>query len=74
MTKGVEGFKRHAIRIINNEKRDMIQLTDEEIEYHNQQTICHIWRKPFDTNFKNYIKVAGHYDYTGATYNICNLR
>ena len=31
----------------------MIHLTDEEIEYHNQQTICQISIKPFDNTLKN---------------------
>ena len=56
----------------------MIPLTTEEKKYHNEQEICYICKKEFDTNDKKYYKVRDHCHYTGnyrgAAHNICNLR
>ena len=73
-----------AIKIINYEKKKMIPLTDEEIEFYEKQKVCHIWKKEFSTDkndeniFKKYHKGRDHCHYTGkfigAAHNICNLR
>ena len=77
-----EDLKKHALEIINF--KDMIPLTDKEIESHEKQKVCHICKKEFcyDKNEKNefkiYKKVRDHCHYTGryrnAAHNICNLR
>ena len=68
----------HATKIINYEKKKMIPLTTEEKIYHNEQEICYIFKKEFDTNDKKHYKVRNHCHYTGkyrgAAHNICNLR
>ena len=35
-------FKEHATKIINFKEKDMIVLTDEEIEFYEKQNVCHI--------------------------------
>ena len=70
----------HVTKIINYEKKEMIPLTKEEKDWHNQQKVCHICKKRFSTddNNKKYQKVRDHCHYTGkyrgAVHDICNLR
>ena len=62
----------------------MIQLTDEETKFYEEQKVCYICEKEFCTDkndeneFKLKHKVRDHCHYTGkfrgATHNICNLR
>ena len=59
----------------------MISLTEKEEKNYNEQKVCYICKKEFNTddNDKNYHKVRDHcYYYTekyrGAAHNICNLR
>ena len=87
MKKFCKGLKEHATRIINYEKKKIIPLTKEEKINYNDQKVCYICKKEFDTNDttkssslerkKNY-KVRDHSHYTGkyrgAAHNICNLR
>ena len=43
----------HVTKIINYEKKEMIPLTKEEKDWHNQQKVCHICKKNFSTNDNN---------------------
>ena len=49
-------LKEHAMKIINYEKKEMIQLTVEENRSYDEQEVCHICKKKFCTNKydKNY--------------------
>ena len=76
-------LKEHAMKIINYDKNEMIQLTYEENKYYEIQTVCYICKKEFsddddDDDDKNYQKVRDNCHYTGkyrgAAHNICNLR
>ena len=79
-----EDLKDQAMKIINYEKKEMIPLTNEEIESYENQEICHICEKEFCTDkdnkkeFKLKRKVRDHCHYTGkyrgAAHSICNLR
>ena len=56
----------------------MIPLTTEEKLHYNEQKICYICKKEFDTNDKKHYKVRDHCHFTGkyrgAAHKICNLR
>ena len=77
-------LKDQATKIINYEKKEMIPLTDEEKETHENQKICYICEQEFcmDENnkkeFKLKQKVKDHCHYTwkcrGTAHSICNLR
>ena len=73
-------LREHATKIINYEKNEMIPLTKKEEKNHNNQKVCYICRKEFNTDDsdKKYHKVKEHCRYTGkyrgAAHNICNLR
>ena len=79
-----EDLKDQAMKIINYEKKEMIPLTDEEKETHENQKIRYICEQEFcmDENnkkeFKLNQKVRDHCHYTGRyrgpTHSICNLR
>ena len=56
MKKFSKDLRGHATKIINYEKKKMIPLTTEEKIYHNEQEICYIFKKEFDTSDKNIIK------------------
>ena len=57
MKKFCKDLREHATRIINYEKKKMIPLTTEEKIYHNEQEICYICKKEFDTSDKKNYKV-----------------
>ena len=71
-------LKEHATRIINYEKKKIIPLTKEEKINYNDQQICYICKKEFDTIGRKHHKVRDHChymgNYRGAAHNICNLR
>ena len=80
-------LKEHAMRIINYEKKKVIPLTKEEKINYNDQKICDICKKEFDSidttksgsleHKKSYkLRDNCHYTgkYRGAAHNICNLR
>ena len=73
-------LREHATKIINYEKKEIIMLTKKEEKKHNNQKVCHICRKEFNTDDsdKKYHKVTDHCHYTGkyrgAAHDICNLR
>ena len=64
-------LKDQAMKIINDEKIEMIPLTDEEKESYENQEICHICKKEFCTDennkkeFKKMHKVRDYCHYTG---------
>ena len=78
MKKFCKDLREHATKTINYEKKDMIPLTKKEKENHNNQKICCICKKEFDTNDKKNYKVRDHCHYTGkyrgAAHNMYNLR
>ena len=87
MKKFCKDLKEHATRIINYEKKKIIPLTKEEKVNYNDQKVCYICKKEFDTidmaglsslERKKNCKVRAHCHYTGkysgAAHNICNLR
>ena len=78
MKKFCKDLKEHATRIINHEKKKIIPLTKEEKINYNDQKVCFICKKEFDTIDKKHHKVRDHCHYTGkyrgAAHNICNLR
>ena len=45
-------LRNQAIKIINNEKKEVIPLTSEEIESYEKQKVCYICEKEFSTNKK----------------------
>ena len=77
-------LKDQAMKIINYEKKEMMPLTGEEKETHENQKICYICKQEFcpDENNKKEFKLKQkvrdqcHYTgkYRGAAHNICNLR
>ena len=87
MKKFCEDLRIHATKIINYKKKKIIPLTTEEKINYNDQKVCYICEKEFDTidtagpssleRKKNY-KVRDHCHYTGkyrgAAHNVCNLR
>ena len=68
-------LREHATKIINHEKKEMIQLTEEENKSYENQKRCYICKKRFTKDNK---KVRDHCHYTekyrGAAHNICKLR
>ena len=78
MKKFCEDLRIHATKIINYEKKKIIPLTTEEKINYNDQKVCFICNKEFDTIEKKNYKVRDHCHYTGkyrgAAHNICNLR
>ena len=75
-----EDLKKHVTKIINYEKKEMIPLTREEKDRHNNQRVCHICKKIFKTSDDNkkYHKVRDYCHYTGkyrgAAHDIWNIR
>ena len=78
MKKFCKDLREYATKIINYEKKDMIPLIKKEEKNHNNQKVCYICKKEFDTSDKKHHKVRDHCHYTGkyreAAHNICNLR
>ena len=73
-------LRKHATKIINYEKKEMIPLRKKEEKKYNRQEVCYICKKGFttDDNNKKYHKVRDHCHYTGkyrgAAQDICILR
>ena len=70
MKKFCKDLKEHATRIINYEKKKIIPLTTEEKINYNDQKVCYICKREFDTIDKKNYKVTTR----GVAHNICNLR
>ena len=75
-------LKDQATKIIKSEKKEMIPLTDEEKETHENQKTCYICEKEFFTDknskeFRKMQKVRNYCHYTGkyrgAAHSNCNL-
>ena len=63
-----QDLREHATKIINYEKKEMIPLTKEEKNMHNEQKVYCICKKRFstdDNNKNNNHKVKVHCHYTG---------
>ena len=82
MLKKLKMLKKRAMKIINFQKKEMIQLTKEEKWSYKKQEACHICQKEFcydknDENYTNRKKVKDHCHYTGkfrgAAHSKCNL-
>ena len=75
MKKFCQDLKRQAKLVVDYEKKEMIQLTQEEQYKHDTRKVCFLC-KFFEDAKKNYIKVRVHCRYTGkykgATHKICN--
>ena len=56
MKKFCEDLREHVTKIISYEKKDMIPVTEKEEQNHNNQKVCYICKKEFDTNDKKIIK------------------
>ena len=78
----VKKLKKHAMKIINFEKKEMIPLTYEENKSYKEQEACHIYEEKFfmdkdDENYKSKRNVKDHCQYTGkfrgAAHSKCNL-
>ena len=73
-------LRKHATKIINHKKKEMISLTKKEEKKHNKKKFYHICRKGFSTDDsdKKYHKVKDHCHYTGKyrgnAHDIWNLR
>ena len=52
-------LKKHATKIINYEKKEIMTLTDEENKFYGKQKVCYICKKEFspDDDNKKYHKV-----------------
>ena len=86
MKKFCKDLKKHAEKIINCKRKEMLPLIYEENDFYENQKVCHICKKEFifdiDSCGKNmyikYRKVKDHCHYTekyrGAAHTICNLR
>ena len=79
MEKFCKNLKKHATKIINYEKKEMIPLTDKEHKSYENQKVCYICKKGFSTDDnKKYQKDREHCHYTGkfrgVAHGICNLR
>ena len=78
MKKFCKDLRELATKIIDYEIKDMIPLTKEEEENYNNQNVCYICKKEFDTSDKKHHKVRDHCHYTGkyrgTAHNICNVR
>ena len=80
MERFCKDLKKHATKIINYEKKEMIPLTDKENISYKEQKICYKCKKKFSTDDNNnkYHKVRDHCHYTekfiGAAHDICSLR
>ena len=70
-------LKELGMEIINFEEKEMIPLTNKEINSYEKQKVCHICKEKF-CNDKNKKKVKDHCHYTGkfraAVHSECNLR
>ena len=75
-------LKKHAMKIISYEEKEMIPLTKEQNKFCKEQEACHICKEKFcmdkdDENYKNKRKVKDHCHYAGkfrwAAHSKCNL-
>ena len=73
-------LRKHAAKIINHKKKEMIPLTKEKEYKHEKLKFYFVCRKPLSANNNDvkYCEVKDHCHYTGkyrgAAHGICNLR
>ena len=76
-------LKKHATKIINYEKKEVIPLTKDEKKIHREKNLCYLCKKGFSTYdddnkkiLRPFLKDYCHYTgkYRGTTRDICNLR
>ena len=62
-----ENLKKNAIKIINQENKEMIRLTFEKKQSYHKQKVCHICKNKFSTDDDNkkHPKVIYHCHFTG---------
>ena len=76
MERFCKDLREHAMKIINNEEKEMIPLTSEENKSYKKQKVCHICKKEFSTAkndknaFKLYHELRDHCHYTGMVFAI----
>ena len=77
MERFCKDLRKHAMKITDYEKKEMIPLTGKGNKSYEKQKICYICKKEFSTD-NLYHKVIDHCHYTGkyrrAADYICNLR
>ena len=78
LKKFCQDLKNQARLIVDYEKKEMIESTEEEQYKHDTRRLCFICKGPFVKDVKgNYMKVRDHCHYTGkyrsACHKICNL-
>ena len=78
LKKFCQDFKKQAKSIVDFEKKEMIELTQEKQYRHDTKKSCFICKNRFFEDAKNnYIKVRDHCHYTGkyrgTAHKICNL-
>ena len=83
MTKLSKDLLKIGKEILNEEKKDMIPLTDDEKIKYEESKQCYLCEQPFNTNkqskyYMNYKRVRDHCHYAGkyrgAAHSLCNLR
>ena len=82
MKKFCKDLRKHATKIINCNKKEVIPLTQKEESNYSRETNCHICKKGFinyeDDYDKKYYKVKDYCYYTGkykgAAHNNCNIK
>ena len=73
-------LRKHAAKIVDYEKKEIVPLTIEKSQSYHKQKACHICKKGFsiDDDNKKYHKVRDHCHYAGknkgVAHQICNLR
>ena len=63
MKKFCKDLRKHARKIINCEKKEMIPLTSEEKQFHCEQNVSYVCKKEFSADDKRYYKFRDHCHY-----------
>ena len=69
MEKFCKDLRKYAMKIINYEQKEMMQLIDEENRSYEGQKVCYICKKDFSTNDDDKDVI-----FRGVAHDICNLR
>ena len=71
MERFCKDLRKHAMKIVNFEEKDMIPLADKKKKFYKKQKVCYICKEEFSTDkndkneFKLYRKVRDHCHCTG---------